>query len=221
MTPNPPEDKSNIGSESLTDQFIADTYYGELHTKNVPITGERFPHVFDGYGNQSSLQMGVSSIKVNGLEFPQAFIDMLYPVGAIYLSSDDINPSNHIPYTSWVRVSQGRFLAGVGSAIDADSKSQSIGSGDDNVGVYNQTMTVDEMPSHRHDPDTEKSDFKYFVTWYKEGRVARQEAGGDDNSSYSFPDKPFYTGGMTQEGGGEAHNNLPPTFGIYVWKRIN
>ena len=41
--------------------------------------------------------------------------DYIFPVGAIYFTAGNNNPSNQFPGTSWGLVSQGKFIAGVGT----------------------------------------------------------------------------------------------------------
>lgn len=81
------------------------------------------------------------------------------------------------------------------------------------AGEDQHTLVTGEIPAHLHTLD---SDGKPAVFW----DAFTQEAGGDSNPSYSFnggvPKTASTTGSV---GGGAAHNNLPPFYGVYFIKR--
>ena len=115
----------------------------------------------------------------------------LYPVGSIYISVNSTNPSNYFGGT-WERI-KGRFL------LAADDTTYKLG---DTGGSATHTLTIDEMPKHRHD-------INYGLT-----------AGGD-GSGFRFSNttgKGSYFMGYV--GGGKAHNNMPPYLAVYIWKRV-
>lgn len=122
-------------------------------------------------------------------------IDMIYPVGSIYLSYDaNFNPANAFG-GSWVRI-QDRFLLAAGN----EYSSGAVG------GSATHTLTVNEMPSHNHQAlDT--------------NRVVNISSG----EGYTVPVGNTYgnTGryGTTSTGGGRAHNNMPPYLVVNVWRR--
>ena len=120
--------------------------------------------------------------------------------------------------TTWGKISEGKFLAGVGSGTDQNSNIKNITPGNNN-GSYTHILLENEMPSHTHIPET-YPEFPYFVTWTTLGVINRQEAGGDSNASFSFPNQRPLAQRLSQVGGGAAHENTPPGFGVYVWKRL-
>lgn len=69
-------------------------------------------------------------------------IDLIYPVGSIYLSASTVSPSTSIGGT-WVRYAQGRCLFSVHDT-DTDFALEAIG------GAKDVTLTEAQMPSHRH-----------------------------------------------------------------------
>lgn len=197
----------------LTNLFVADSYKGVLHTANVPLSGANLPPVYDGLGNKSSLRLGsdgngatfsgrlsADSLTLTGYD---TIIDYLYPVGAVYLDTLDVNPQTRFVGTTWGKISEGKFLAGVGSGADKNLTNQILLAGDDaSIGEYTHRLTVTEMPSHTHD----LTSFSY-----------RGDRDNDENKGY------WDQGGTltTQStGGDQPHNNIPPYFGVYIWKRL-
>ena len=134
------------------------------------------------------------------------FLDLVYPVGAIYLSTVNTNPGTLFGGT-WSQIKD-RFLLAAGDTYAAG------GTG----GEANHTLTVDEMPSHRHSSDD-------YVYGYPQSS-ARE--GWDTECSWVNNGKPDSNNPSTGEngpirtsyvGGGQPHNNMPPYLTVYVWKR--
>ena len=119
----------------------------------------------------------------------------IFPVGAIYLSATNTNPSEYFGGT-WERIADGRFLVGVDLDDDEFGGYSWIG------GERTHTLTSNEIPSHAHQ-------------WkIRERKIATSS--GSDILLGIGSDKSYWT---TSAGGGEAHNNLPPFFAVYIWRR--
>ena len=105
-------------------------------------------------------------------------------------------------------VGVGAFAASGAVAVNGTATATSI------VGEDQHTLSAPEIPSHTHSLG---ANGKPAVFW--DNFV--QEAGGDGNPSFSFnqsvPETSTSTGGVI--GGGGAHNNLPPFYGVYFIKR--
>lgn len=117
----------------------------------------------------------------------------IYPIGSIYMSINSTSPATIFGGT-WERI-QDTFLLAAGSTYDAGSTG----------GEREHKLTVNEMPSHRHNiviATGSVSGTEYFH--------AEQTQGG----SY-----PIYSSPVQPTGGGVAHNNMPPYLAVYVWKR--
>ena len=200
----------------LTELNVSDTYKGVLHTSNVPISRTNLPPVYDGLGNKSSLKLGydgngasfsgtlsADGLSVNGYA---TIVDYLYPVGAVYLDTLNVNPQTRFAGTTWGKISEGKFLAGVGSGTDKNLTIQALAAGDDlALGEYTHTLTVAEIPAHTHDGPANEAD---------------STSGGDEHAAWAdtTPGLPPVQTGST--GGGGEHNNIPPYFGVYIWKRL-
>ena len=145
----------------------------------------------------------------------EALQDLAMPKGAIIMWSGTVNESDAaFPYG--FRLCDGRTIAGYGTIPDL--RSRFIAGYDPRItdGIatdYNEvgntggedrhSLTVDEMPSHRHSITGE--------IMQKEGsstkKVVALDAGGDSNlGNRTYSDKIGYTGG------GEAFDNRPPYY---------
>lgn len=123
-------------------------------------------------------------------------LEAVYPVGSIYMSVNSTSPATLFGGT-WQAI-QGKFLLG------ADSNVYKAGN---TGGEATHTLTTREMPNHNH------------AVFYPNDGAADHSAPGN------YPDGPsdstyFAVGSYTSsEGGGEAHNNMPPYLAVYIWKR--
>ena len=118
-------------------------------------------------------------------------ISLIYPIGAVYISASNVNPSQLFGGV-WEQIKD-VFLLGVG---DTYTTVNTTG------GEAEHTLTVDEMPSHRHS----------FVMRANAYTNSSQPAYGDTSGSS--------TTWTSYTGGGLAHNNMPPYLTVYMWKRI-
>lgn len=132
-------------------------------------------------------------------------LNTIYPVGSIYMSTNDNSPGNFLGGT-WEKI-EGRFLLGAGDGYNAGSTG----------GEATHTLSTDEMPSHNH---TISAPGSY--------------ASGGGGTFLSVDRKPVVrsteswsaegTGGITgigtlAVGKGTAHNNMPPYLVVYIRKR--
>ncbi len=129
--------------------------------------------------------------------YPCAF----YPIGSVYISFSSTNPSTYFGGT-WERI-KGRFLL---SADDSSYKVNNTG------GEVTHTLTIDEMPSHNHDFSRGASN-KYEHIYISTNGAWNTPSSG---SGYGFG-----AGYMTisNRGGSQAHNNMPPYIVVYMWRR--
>jgi len=226
---------------NLTDEFIADAYTGFLHTSNTPIVGNDPVVMYDGLGNKTALSIGAETkgIKISGkLEADTIsvvgfnnIIDFLYPVDSLYLTATLVNPQTRFIGTTWAQVSQGRFLVGVGNGTDDNTSSRSFTEGN-NSGEYTVALTVGQIPEHNHLNGVRTEGLSNGTQHPHIYGASRQDM--DENRTSSNPDASYYSadaigtfnstnrqGFTSRTGGGNAHNNTPPSFGVYVWRRTS
>ena len=123
-------------------------------------------------------------------------VDLIYPVGSIYMSANDTSPSILFG-GEWERIKD-RFLLAAGDTYSTGS----IG------GEATHTLTVNEMPSHNHAQHT-----KYNSSAGDSNKVML----ASEQSGHEFT---FQDGFLGYTGGSQPHNNMPPYLAVYMWKRI-
>jgi hypothetical protein len=126
------------------------------------------------------------------------WIEIVYPVGSIYMSVSNINPNLLFGIGEWEAI-EDRFLLGAGSRMSGE-----IG------GEETHTLTIDELPSHSHQ--------------YKRHSLDRDDTDpttGKDAYGVSNKTLDERLGTTELSGGNQPHNNMPPYLTVYMWKRIN
>lgn len=131
------------------------------------------------------------------LKISKDLFDLLYPVGTYYETSNaNWTPSSAGWYGTWQEDTAGKTTV----AKSTDIEFNSIGK---TGGEKTHTLTIEEMPSHKH---TEKY---VGVNWYQSG------TSGDWNISSAL--EPYRETGNT--GGDKSHNNLQPYIVVRRWHR--
>lgn len=128
-------------------------------------------------------------------------VDLFYPIGSIYMSTDTTNPQSRFTGTYWLPI-YNRFLLGAGDTYKAGTMG----------GEATHTLTMSEIPSHYHD--------EYLGN---DGGSDSAPSGynGWPNAVY-ISDKTWWAPGSktSPAGGGRAHNNMPPYLAVYMWRRV-
>ena len=151
----------------------------------------------------SSLQTQITDIK-NNYTKKSELLDMVYPVGAVYVSLNSTEPSVLFG-GSWQRI-QDRFLLAAGS-------SYSVGS---TGGEAAHTLTDNEMPRHSHQEMLSNGNWNYNAVYNQGGTVTTNEGAAITDMTVTAKGAYAYVG---YAGGGAAHNNMPPYLTAYMWQR--
>ena len=134
-------------------------------------------------------------MEINALEI----FNKVYPVGSIYLSVNNSNPSNYFGGT-WVAWGAGRFPMGVDIYDQSDYFTDSeMTGGSDEI-----TVTIDNMPSHTH---TTAGGDRYVL----KPTGGSQEFGVSGSVSIKLE--------LNSTGGGKPIYYLPKYITCYMWKR--
>lgn len=139
-------------------------------------------------------------VYVNGSALPT--LERIYPVGAIYISTVSTSPATLFGFGSWTRI-QGRFLLGAGSGYTAGATG----------GEATHTLTTSEMPPHAHPMYVYNGSSS--STWSPSVGSYLVTAGSVSSSKNTYNAQL----GMNNTGGGSAHNNMPPYYVVYMWRR--
>lgn len=149
---------------------------------------------FNPYGNgigigqvcekENTLQIALE-VEIGG----KSIVDMIYPVGSIYLAYNHTNPCTLFPGTTWARI-YGAFPW----FTDANGQIGLTG------GERTVSLKVENLPAHNHGGTYTNAGTARTHAWLASGGSAM----GYDT---------------VNTGGGEAHNNMPPYIQIAAWRR--
>ena len=124
--------------------------------------------------------------------------DLIYPIGAIYLSVSATNPAILFG-GKWEQIKD-RFLLAAGDTYAIRTTG----------GEATHKLTVAEMPSHTH--------------WTKEIAPGLYAGWGNKSQDGWITQALNASNGGTWEtaatGGNQAHNNMPPYYTVYMWERV-
>ena len=130
-------------------------------------------------------------------------VNLMYPVGSIYINATNpLNPATLFGFGTWEELGAGKTLLGAGSGTDDQPVPEVISfNAGDTGGEYNHTVTIPELPSHRHSYD---ESYRGGNREDRDSDVISIEERTKDTSSY---------------GNDQSHNNLQPYVAVHTWKR--
>ena len=132
----------------------------------------------------------VGSLTVGG----NSLLNLVYPVGSVYMSLNSTSPASLFGGT-WTQITN-RFLLAAGSSYSAGSTG----------GASTVTLTTSQIPSHSHGLLVDKSGYTGG------GNAGAKLSWGTGYTSYD-------TAAIAYTGGGGSHNNMPPYYAVYMWRR--
>lgn len=134
----------------------------------------------------------------------QELIDLIYPVGSIYISVNSVSPVTLFGGT-WEQI-QDKFLLGAGNEYIIGSTG----------GEAEHTLTINEMPAHGHrlwsgydnqdNTNCGHDTLRYQAYWANGNRGYNWGGSGTD----------YF---IEFTGGSQSHNNIPPYLAVNIWKR--
>lgn len=199
---------------------LEDIYYSNCFTKTEDRIDLEVGHITTDCVSSSNNKFSLDedgNLIVNTITVadPISSTDLLsiYPVGSIYMSVNNTNPSNLFGGV-WEQIKD-RFLLACGDTHTNGSTG----------GEESHKLTVNEMPSHTHTiassgAHTQKIRYK---------SIGRQDGGywtpvaasSVETTTSSFTvSSGAHTHTPSNTGGNALHNNMPPYLAVYVWKRI-
>ena len=120
---------------------------------------------------------------------------LLYPIGSIYMSIQDTNPSVFFGGT-WERIAKGKTLVGV------DENDTDFNASSKTGGEKEHTLTIDEIPEHDH---------RVFID--------QQGSGGKWGPTGTVQQSTNRYTSTGETGGDQPHNNMPPYYTCYIFVR--
>ena len=145
-----------------------------------------------------SLMMTYINRPDDELQLNNEWLQMVYPIGAVYISSLPITPSELFGFGTWEQIKD-TFLLCAGDNYSAGSTG----------GESEHVLTIEEMPSHTH---TYK---RHAFDRYDSDPVIGEDVYGANNKTLSA-----HEGTTEVTGGNQPHNNMPPYLTVYAWKRV-
>lgn len=183
---------------NLTGQYLTGTWLQTTDATDLGSTPSKVA-VLDGSGWVYSRTLAELKSDI-GVD-TATLVDLFYPIGSIYMSTDTTNPQSRFTGTYWLPI-YNRFLLGAGDAYKAGTMG----------GEATHTLTRSEIPSHYHD--------EYLGN---DGGSDSAPSGysGWPHIAYTSNKTWWTTGSKTSTAGGDgAHNNMPPYLAVYMWRRV-
>lgn len=136
-------------------------------------------------------------------------IDVIYPVGSIYMSVNDVNPEILFG-GEWERI-QDRFLLASGSAYANGSTGGSA--------TVTLTASQSGVPAHSHKYQDYNTTYTLKTTNRKPGTSTAVAYGTSLTAGGGATERT--SSNNTAANASQAHENMPPYLAVNVWKRIN
>ena len=128
-------------------------------------------------------------------------------VGALYFTTNNVNPNTELGYGTWQKYAEGRAI--VGHSGDVTTATPDWAKVGDNIfGSYTHILSVPEMPSHGH-----------VVTTGGVSAITRGEAEGGNHKENNYGSGSRVGGTAQPTGGGLPHNNVQPSIVVFIWRR--
>lgn len=146
---------------------------------------------------------GLAASKINIKEVA----NIIYPVGSIYMTAtlDTVAKVQNAFGGTWVKWGEGRVPVGVDTS---QTEFNTVGK---TGGAKTHTLTVTQMPSHKHDG-----------LFFSSAQVTRDGSSGSGAINLNNAWQNVGNGlkaSVGNTGGGQAHNNLQPYITCYMYKR--
>jgi hypothetical protein len=131
-----------------------------------------------------------------------SLVNLIYPIGAIYISVNSADPGTIWSGTTWVAFGAGRTLVGI------DTGDGDFDSVEETGGAKTHTLTIAQLPSHEH-------------SYADRARTISAQGGYPNPTAQYNPN--LATEDITRTtgstGSGQAHNIMQPYIVTYMWKR--
>ena len=152
----------------------------------------------------------LGEIDENSASIVSQLINVIYPVGSIYITTNEQNPGEYLG-GEWESYGEGRTIVGAGTGTD-ENNVQKMFEINQTGGEYQHTLTLTELPLHNHNIFVTGGSF----TAVTDGVYLTNTGVSSDTIVNSGRNQ-----GRTRDNGGDQpHNNIQPYIVTYMWKRI-
>lgn len=173
-----------------------DTTEGFLYDKTSAGTGIVLAEALDG-GNET---LQISTI-------PSTFIDLIYPVGSIYVATVSTNPNLLFGTGTWTRIAEGRTLVGEGTGSGLTARTAGAEGGlEDSVVVTHQHPAVG---NHTHSVGSSTDGTG----------TASSKSGGAVNVGFTSGSAGAHQHDAPVGASDGVDTNMPPYLVVYIWER--
>ena len=141
----------------------------------------------------------------------RSIVDMIYPIGSYYWSSNAANPSSIFGGT-WKQVKD-KFVLAAGDSYKVGTTG----------GEASHKLSVNEIPSHAHGVRVRVQGYKGWESFTSNSHGVMFNANSD--IGYHLPNYTAHSAVVTADadtspnGGSNHHNNMPPYITAYCWHR--
>jgi hypothetical protein len=132
-----------------------------------------------------------------------ARLPAVFPVGAVYLTAVATNPGTLLGFGTWTQIAHRAASWSARAPATTAPRPEATAPATTAPGRYQVTLTAGQMPAHTHTIADNVTD-----TGVPTGNPL--SGGGGLNPGTST---------TSSAGSGQAHENSPPAFGVYVWQR--
>ena len=185
---------------------------------------------FKVLGGAALAMVGVRAAKARVCERNVGTLRAIYPVGAIYISTTNVDPADLFGFGTWQRFGNGRTLVSVDEGVTANIPGEAFGRLNQvqlTGGRNTHTLTTGQMPSHNHPFTNATGTIPRNLSgagsgvfsgsgWASNYGAGTTNHGGFHDTIFSLSDGGF---AINNSGGGAAHNNLPPYITVFMWRR--
>ena len=192
-------------------------------------SSSEIPNQITFYGLHSNDVVDVKNVKITRkrIDSSNELVDMIYPVGSIYMSVNNVSPQ-YLFGGTWTQITD-TFLLACGTTYSNGATG----------GSATVSLTESEMPRHTHIQNSHNhtqnahhhTQYSYYSTgtgtsgaYVQSTNRKTTRVNTDDTTATNIANTATnkYTGGTgTSESAsnGSAHENMPPYLAVYMWKR--
>lgn len=123
-----------------------------------------------------------------------------YPIGFIFITLGETSPAS-IYGGTW-ELLKDKFLIGAGNKYSLGSTG----------GEETHILLESEMPKHRHSFGTNNG-----FTWF----AILESLDGSPHATWDTSSGNLTSGALSETGGSQPHNNMPPYLAVYLWRKIS